>query len=58
MAKSKIRAVEEESPRNRDFDALQTMRESTTEEIHALVENEKNDFITFEEYAKRRGIKL
>lgn len=58
MAQSKIRAVKEESPRDRDFDALPECEESTAEEIHALIENEKDDFITFEEYAKRRGIRL
>ena len=58
MDQSKIRAVKEESPWNRDFDALPDHEESTAEEIHALIENEKDDFITFEEYAKRRGIKL
>jgi hypothetical protein len=58
MAQSKIRAVKEEAPRDRDFDALPECKESTAEEIHTLIENEKDDFITFEEYAKRRGIKL
>jgi len=28
------------------------------QKIHALIEREKNDFISFEEYAKRRGISL
>jgi hypothetical protein len=41
-----------------DFDALPEHEESTAEEIHALIEKEKEDFITFEEYAKRRGIEL
>jgi hypothetical protein len=58
MAQSKIRAVKEESPMNRDFDALPDHEESTAEEIHALIENEKDDFISIEEYAKRRGIRL
>ena len=43
---------------DRDFDALPECEESTADKIHALIENEKNDFITFEEYAKRRSIKL
>jgi hypothetical protein len=43
---------------DRDFDALTEHEESTAEEIHALIEDEKDDYITFEEYAKRRGIKL
>jgi hypothetical protein len=35
-----------------DFDALPEHDESTAEE------NEKEDFVTFEEYARLRGIKL
>jgi hypothetical protein len=58
MARSKIRAVKEEPLSDRDFDTLPEDEESTAEEIHALIENEKDDFITFEEYAKRRDIKL
>jgi hypothetical protein len=58
MAQSKIRTVKQESPRDRDFDALPECEESTADEIHALIDNEKEDFITIEEYAKRRGIKL
>jgi hypothetical protein len=41
-----------------DFAALEEEEESTAEEIHALVEREKDDFISLEEYAKRRGISL
>ena len=41
-----------------DFAALEEEEESTAEEIHALIEREKNDFISLEEYAKRRGISL
>ena len=58
MARSKIRAIKEEPLSDRDFDALPEDEESTADEIHALIEDEKEDFITFEEYAKRRGIKL
>ena len=58
MARSKIRAAKEEPLSDGNFDALPEDEESTAEEIHALIENEKEDFITFEEYAKRRGIKL
>jgi hypothetical protein len=43
---------------NADFAALPEHEDSTAEEIHALIENEKDDFISFEEYAKHRGIKL
>lgn len=38
--------------------ALPEHEEYTAGEIHALIEKEKEDFITFEEYAKRRGIEL
>ena len=41
-----------------DFASLEEDDESSAEEIHALIEREKNDFISFEEYAKRRGISL
>jgi len=41
-----------------DFGVLPEREESTAEEIHSLIEKEKEDFITFEEYAKRRGIEL
>jgi hypothetical protein len=58
MGRSKIRATKEESQSDMDFDDLPEHDESTAEEIHALIENEKEDFITFQEYAKRRGIKL
>ncbi|OPY53851.1 MAG: hypothetical protein A4E48_00471 [Methanosaeta sp. PtaU1.Bin060] len=58
MARSKIRAAKEEPLSDADFDALPEHDESTAEEIHALIEKEKDDFITFEEYARRRGIKL
>jgi rubrerythrin len=58
MGRSKIKVAKDEALSYRDFDALPECEESTAEEIHALIENEKDDFITFEEYAKRRGIKL
>jgi hypothetical protein len=58
MARSKIKVAKEEPLSDIAFDALPECEESTAEEIHALIENEKDDFISFEEYAKRRGIKL
>jgi len=58
MARSKIKVVKEEPLSDRDFDALPECEESTAEEIHAFIEDEQEDFITFEEYAKRRSIKL
>lgn len=56
MGRSKIKAAKEEPLNDRDFDDLPEYEESTAEEIHALIENEKDDSITFEEYAKRRSI--
>jgi hypothetical protein len=58
MVRSKIRAAKEEPLIEHEFDALPKDEESTAEEIHALIEREKDDFVTFEEYAKRRGISL
>jgi|APFre7841882630_1041343.scaffolds.fasta_scaffold179901_1 hypothetical protein len=58
MAQSRVKVAKGEPPIDRDFDALPEYEDSTAEEIHALIENEKDEFISFEEYAKRRGIKL
>ena len=58
MSRSKIRTAKEEPLSDMDFDALPEHGESTAGEIHALIMKEKEDFITFEEYAKRRNIKL
>jgi hypothetical protein len=41
-----------------DFPSLEEDDESSAKEIHALIEREKNDFVSLEEYAKRRGISL
>ena len=59
-ARTRIRAtkVELEPLNDMDFAALEEEEESTAEEIHALIEREKDDFISLEEYAKRRGISL
>jgi hypothetical protein len=59
-ARTRIRAtkVELEPLNDVDFAALEEEEESTAEEIHALIEREKDDFISLEEYAKRRGISL
>ena len=58
MARSRFRAVNVEPLDDRDFAALDEEDESSAEEIHAIIEREKDDFISFEEYAKRRGITL
>jgi hypothetical protein len=59
-ARTRIRAtrVGLEPLNDMDFAALEEEEESTAEEIHALIEREKNDFISLEEYAKRRGITI
>ena len=55
-ARSKV-ILASEDPFN-EFAALDEDDESTADEIHALIEREKDDFISLEEYAKRRGISL
>lgn len=57
-ARGRIRATREEPLNDRDFAALEEDDESSAEEIHSLIEREKYDFISLEEYAKRRGISL
>ena len=59
-ARTRIRAtkVELEPLNDMDFAALEEEEESTAKEIHALIERERDDFISLEEYAKRRGISL
>jgi hypothetical protein len=41
-----------------DFTSLDEDNESRAEAIHKLIEREKNDFISFDKYAKRRGMSL
>jgi len=57
-ARTRIRATRVEPLNDRDFAALDEKDESTAEELQALIEREKDDFISLEEYAKRRGISL
>ncbi|MCX6669062.1 MAG: hypothetical protein NTV25_04545 [Methanothrix sp.] len=57
-ARSRTIVAKEEPLNDMDFAALDEKDESSAEEIHALIEREKDDFICFEEYAKRRGISL
>jgi hypothetical protein len=59
-ARTRIRAarVELEPLNDKDFAALEEEEESTAEELEALLEREKDDFISLEEYARRRGISL
>ncbi|OPY51042.1 MAG: hypothetical protein A4E49_02447 [Methanosaeta sp. PtaU1.Bin112] len=39
-----------------EFAALEEDDESTAEELHALIERERSEFIRLEEYRARRGI--
>lgn len=55
-ARSKTRAIKVEPLEDKDFVALEEEDESTAEELHALIERERMDFISAEEYLKRRGI--
>ena len=57
-ARSKVRTIREEALNDRDFAVLEEEDESTAKELLALIEREKDDFISIEEYAKRRGISL
>ena len=54
--RTKIIISGEEPIGDRDLSALEEDDESTAEELHALVELEKDDFISLDEYLKRRGI--
>ena len=53
-ARSEVRATKVETLEDKDFAALEEEDDSSAEELHALIEREKNDFISFDEYLKRR----
>ena len=55
-ARSEVRATKVETLEDKDFAALEEEDDSSAEELHALIEREKNDFISLDEYLKRRGI--
>ena len=55
-ARSKVGGGKVEPLEDKDFAALEEEDESSAEELHALIEHEKNDFISVDEYLKRRGI--
>jgi hypothetical protein len=57
-ARSRTRVAKEEPLNDMDFAALDEKDESSAEELHSLIEREKDEFISFEEYAKRRGVSL
>jgi hypothetical protein len=53
-ARSEVRATKVETLEDKDFAALEEEDDSSAEELHALIEREKNDFISLDEYLKRR----
>lgn len=53
-ASSKVMVANDEQLN--EFAALEEDEESTAEELHALIEREKNEFISLEDYFKQRGI--
>jgi len=55
-ARSKVIVANDESFKDRNFAALDEEDESTAEELHALIGRENGDFISLDEYLKRRGI--
>jgi hypothetical protein len=56
-ARSRGKAAKIEPLDDKDFDALKEEEESTAEELHELIKREKDDFISMDEYLKRRGVK-
>jgi mRNA-degrading endonuclease RelE of RelBE toxin-antitoxin system len=57
-SRSEIIVAQDEPLNDWDLAALEEEEESTAEELQALLEREKDDFISLEEYAKLRGISL
>jgi len=55
-ARSKVIIARDEFFSDRDIASLEEDDDSTAEELHALVEREKDGFISLDEYLKRRGI--
>ena len=55
-ARSKVIIARDEFISDRDIASLEEDDDSTAEELHALVEREKDGFISLDEYLKRRGI--
>ncbi len=55
-ARSKVIIARDEFFSDRDIASLKEDDDSTAEELHALVEREKDGFISLDEYLKRRGI--
>jgi len=57
-ARSKVIVAQDGPLNDWDIATLEEEDESTATEIHALIEREKGEFISLEEYAKQRGISL
>ena len=57
-SRSEVIVAQDEPLNDWDLAALEEEEESTAEELQALLEREKSEFISLEEYAKRRGISL
>jgi hypothetical protein len=55
-ARSKVMVANDESFKDRNFASLDEEDESTAEELNALIERETGNFISLDEYLKRRGI--
>jgi hypothetical protein len=55
-ARSKVIIARDEFFSDRDIASLEEDDDSTAEELHELVEREKDGFISLDEYLKRRGI--
>ena len=55
-SRSKVIIARNEFFSDRDIASLEEDDDSTAEELHALVEREKDGFISLDEYLKRRGI--
>lgn len=55
-ARSKVIVANDEPFKDMDFAALEEDDESSAEELHVLIEQEKDNFISLDEYLKRRGI--
>lgn len=55
-ARSKVIASNDEPFKDMDLAALEEEEESTAEQLHAIIEREKGEFISLNEYLKQRGI--
>jgi hypothetical protein len=56
-ARSRGKAAKLEVLDEKDFAALEKEEESSAEDLHELIKREKNEFISMDDYLKRRGVK-